>query len=560
MSKKKLRRIRADAKKEITSHTLDREKYSARIVSIIVTISIVLLTIVLRYHLLPAPLERDEGEYAYAGQLLLHGILPYTEIYNMKLPGIYFVYAAIVGIFGETPNGIHIALLLINVLTSILLFFFIKKLFGIIAGITGVSVFIVLSASRHFQGAFANAEHFIIVCVLCAIFLLLKALDARRLFLMFLSGFVFGFAFLIKQHGIFFVLFGFFYLCFRNLTSEKFICKISLIRTALFILGVCLPFAASCLLYIYLGIFDKFWFWTVLYAREYTGIFTLSEGVGRLFNQLRNLIDSVPLLLIWLLSPLGLIALFIHKDIKQHSVLVTSFVTFSFLSITPGFYFRPHYFVLFLPALAFLAGAACVLLNNYLSRTTKVSHYIILLVVFLILFNSIYKEKNYFFAADPVNVTRLTYGIYHPFPESVEVGRYIRNNSSPSDLVAIFGSEPQILFYSKRQSASGYIYMYPFTENQIYATQMWNEMFAEVKKNKPKIVVYVAMPSSWVAGYKPNNNIKEIMKSIKFFTDSYYEPSGAVVSLPTGITYYWDAELSKLSESPSIVIYKRKAL
>ena len=35
------------------------------------------------------PLERDEGEYAYGGQLLLQGVPPYEAAYNMKFPGIY---------------------------------------------------------------------------------------------------------------------------------------------------------------------------------------------------------------------------------------------------------------------------------------------------------------------------------------------------------------------------------------------------------------------------------------------------------------------------------------
>ena len=40
-----------------------------------------------RLRLLDFPLERDEGEYAYAGQLMLQGIPPYKLAYNMKLPG-----------------------------------------------------------------------------------------------------------------------------------------------------------------------------------------------------------------------------------------------------------------------------------------------------------------------------------------------------------------------------------------------------------------------------------------------------------------------------------------
>ena len=49
----------------------------------------------IRWRLLDMPLERDEGEYAYAGQLMWQGIPPYQLAYNMKLPGTYAAYDAI---------------------------------------------------------------------------------------------------------------------------------------------------------------------------------------------------------------------------------------------------------------------------------------------------------------------------------------------------------------------------------------------------------------------------------------------------------------------------------
>ena len=42
-----------------------------------------------------APMERDEGEYAYAGWQILRGGLPYLDFYNMKSPVTYFFYALI---------------------------------------------------------------------------------------------------------------------------------------------------------------------------------------------------------------------------------------------------------------------------------------------------------------------------------------------------------------------------------------------------------------------------------------------------------------------------------
>src|SRR5437762_5292020 len=72
------------------------------------------LVLVIRIRLREIPLERDEGEYAYAGQLMLQGVPPYTAAYNMKLPGTYAAYALIMAVFGQTPSGIHLGLALVN--------------------------------------------------------------------------------------------------------------------------------------------------------------------------------------------------------------------------------------------------------------------------------------------------------------------------------------------------------------------------------------------------------------------------------------------------------------
>ena len=78
----------------------------------------VLAVIFIRIRLLTIPLERDEGEFAYGGQLMLQGIPPYKLFYNMKFPGIYAAYALIMALFGQTPAGIHFGLLLVNLASA----------------------------------------------------------------------------------------------------------------------------------------------------------------------------------------------------------------------------------------------------------------------------------------------------------------------------------------------------------------------------------------------------------------------------------------------------------
>ena len=65
-------------------------------------VATILLVAVVRLRLLNLPLERDEGEYAYAGQLLLQGVPPYQLAGNMKFPGTYAAYAIIMAGFWQT--------------------------------------------------------------------------------------------------------------------------------------------------------------------------------------------------------------------------------------------------------------------------------------------------------------------------------------------------------------------------------------------------------------------------------------------------------------------------
>lgn len=65
----------------------------------------ILLIFAARIRLLEVPLERDEGEYAYIGGLMLQGVAPYGVAANMKLPGTNAAYALIMALFGRNIFG-----------------------------------------------------------------------------------------------------------------------------------------------------------------------------------------------------------------------------------------------------------------------------------------------------------------------------------------------------------------------------------------------------------------------------------------------------------------------
>jgi hypothetical protein len=99
---------------------------------------VIVFVALIRLRLLQIPLERDEGEYAYAGQLILQGIPPYQIAFNMKFPGTYAAYAAIMAIFGQNAGGIHLGFLLINAGTIVLVYLLGKRVFSMVAGVADI--------------------------------------------------------------------------------------------------------------------------------------------------------------------------------------------------------------------------------------------------------------------------------------------------------------------------------------------------------------------------------------------------------------------------------------
>ena len=111
----------------------------------------------LRVRLLDMPLERDEGEYAYAGQLMLQGIPPYQLACNMKLPGTYAAYAVLMAVFGQSIAGIHWALLLVNGAAILLVYLLGKRLFGTASAVAACAAYALLSIGSGVLGTEAHA-------------------------------------------------------------------------------------------------------------------------------------------------------------------------------------------------------------------------------------------------------------------------------------------------------------------------------------------------------------------------------------------------------------------
>ena len=518
---------------------------------------VVLLTMVIRYGLISVPLERDEGEYAYGGQLILQGMLPYQQLYNMKLPGIYAAYAGLMTVFGQTHMGIHLGLMFINAVTIALIFLLAKQLYDSMVGLAAAAAFAIMSLLPSVQGIFANAEHFVILFSTGGLWILVKALDEDRPWLLIISGLMLGSGFLMKQHGAAFILFGGLYVLIQQTRFRPVLGWHLFFKAGLFAFGAIIPYGVTCMIFVFNGTFEKFWFWTFKYAKAYSTLAPLSVGWSLFYDRALNIVQSAPL--IWLLVLLGLPALWLDKHVRQRFIFVGLFFVFSVMAICPGFYFRPHYFILLLPASALLAGISIGAVRNSLvsQRSLILKYGLPLLLAGICVCGSVYQHRHFLFKKTPFQLSRMVYGL-NPFPESLQIAQFIRANSDEKDRIAVFGSEPQIYFYSGRRSASGYIYMYALMEDHDYALTMQKEMIQDIESAQPKFIVFVNVPTSWLRSQTSHTLLHNWLQN---YQSKYYELVGLVTISQQDTRYYWAQNVKWPPDSPLwVAVLQRKAL
>src|ERR1700745_1566720 len=165
---------------------------------------LVLVVGALRAPLLPIPLERDEGEYAYIAWRLRHNELPYRDWVAQKPPGVFYVLRLALSLPLEPVRGIHLAGLLFAAASSCALFFLGLSFMGRFWAWLGAALFGVLSVDPLVEGTAANTELFMLCPLILSqiVFLAAAAKSQRNIPLMVLAGAVTGIAFMFKQVAI----------------------------------------------------------------------------------------------------------------------------------------------------------------------------------------------------------------------------------------------------------------------------------------------------------------------------------------------------------------------
>ncbi len=513
----------------------------------------------IRWRLRDMPLERDEGEYAYAGQLILQGIPPYQLVYNMKFPGVYYAYGLLMAIFGQSASGIHIGMILVTSITTILVFLIGCELMPAAGGLIAAAVFVCLSALPQALGLAGHATHFVSLFVCAGVLALLIARRKKSSLWWFASGAAFGLAVLMVQQAIFFPAVFLAWLLWSEFRDNR---KRAGLFVLIFCAGCAIPFLLMAAGFASAGLWHNFIFWTFDYARQYVSIFPPRAAPGQFADGFDPIFESGRW--VWFLGIAGLIFILRRRVWNTPVELAGLLFLAGMLATCPGFYFRNHYFLMVMPGLALLNAVAVMTLAEALKdiHAARWAKWLPLCLTGLIVGNLMADNGKTWFEQSPVEISRELYDI-SPFPESVPIAEYLQKHTSTNDTIGILGSEPQIFFLSHRHSASGHIYLYPLTEPQPFAPQMRKEFIGEIEAAHPKYVVFVSVVSSWYQVIVPGDS-SQLINSIQAWWYNYstnYAVVGAVdIFTNKPSQYFWDEQLAGHSSftNDDVLIYRRK--
>jgi hypothetical protein len=322
-------------------------------------------------------------------------------------------------------------------------------------------------------------------------------------------------------------------------------------------LGAVLPLAVTLLAVARAGALDTFWFWVARYGAGYATTLPLTEGLGYLGAAVSRFLPQAALL--WGLGGIGLGLMAVPRASIPHRGFFLGLLAFSLVGVCPGFYFREHYFILVIPAVSLLAGAAVhgLLRRAAAGQFRRAAPWGAALLLLLGWGQALAAQWDTFFQMSPEEVSRRLYGP-ECFVESPEIGRHIRVRTRPDDRIVVFGSEPQIYFYARRRSATGHIYMYGLMEAQPLARRMQEQMVREVEAARPAYAVWVRSPTSWLESARSE---QLLFRWAGPYVSQHYAIVGQLVWTGRERTrFLWGpaAAVAPLGEATRVLVLRRK--
>lgn len=449
-----------------------------------------------RFQLLAIPMERDEGSFAYISHWLLHGKELYTDMLDSKLPGLYILYGFFTTVFGYNATGIHIGLLLSNIVTALLYFLLVRDLFDKYVASVSTAFLLILICSPNVVGFATHATQLLLPFVIGGCWLFLKGIRSEKRFHFFLSGLMIGFAFIVKQQAALFgVLLAIMWWMMRKRWNVHSTNQLPVSEWLWLGIGGILPVSIVVLYFAATNRLDDFIAWTYSQPLTLADAFTDPWYVS-LWSGIKSVLPHLQLL--WIAALMGVIVLFIIPIKKEHRWFTFLFSITCLASVAIGVGFYKHYFVVVMPAIALCAGITLYALSQ---KAGKFGPVLSIVLAIILISQPLVSCADYYFSPAYAKIHQEVY-YQNMFPEIEKLGRELAKRVPGGNKIAVLGSEPEILVAANREGCSKYLMVYSLFVDSTNAQVMQNEYYNDIATCDAEYLVFDIFSSSWVPGFE----------------------------------------------------------
>ena len=202
---------------------------------------------------------------------------------------------------------------------------------------------------------------------------------------------------------------------------------------------------------------------------------------------------------------------------------------FSFLATLPGSAYN-HYFAQIAPAIAIIGGFGFSSLIDPI-QYPKIRILILLFCALGIIIVPVWVHSGYYINKSPDEISRNYFG-HNPFPESVDLAKFITQRTNKEDSIFIFGSEAQILLLSQRKSATSFALIYPLMSLFPRYKEFQRKAWEEIVSLNPKYIIIVNIPTSLLWDGKADLWI--LSKTKQLIDKNYYLEAVMTIEKPKG--------------------------
>jgi 4-amino-4-deoxy-L-arabinose transferase-like glycosyltransferase len=453
-----------------------------------------LLPVLLYVPILNAPFERDESVYATIARGLLHGQVPYRDLFDNKPPLVFGWYALSFFVFGENEVAPRLVAAALLSLTTLALFAEARLLFSRRVAYIAAAAF-ACSTGLPFVALHANTEAYMLLPMVTSLLAFTIGMRSGRLWWFLVAGALGALSVMTKQVAVW------------NLAALAVTAAVWGWRGSNPVIGRAAPLlflaagSAGALVLIASPFFATGALADMAYANlSYNGLYIVALTLGdRVLNFAAAgafiFAIAAPLLVA---ACLGLVKLLLRSK-RAVDYLLVAWAAASIAGVAMAGRFFPHYFLQAIPAAAVLAA---VLAFDYLPGlgTRRLPRWTF--AALTVLTALAVATNGALYLAPSRSEQRVAPGMFYhkQWAENSELlGAYIAAHTTPDETIFNLGRESQVYFYADRRPAARYFYDYVYS----YDPETVRATVAALRAEKPAYIIDSIQPPLFQPSDRP---------------------------------------------------------